>query len=401
MNSLTYEYVAVDNAGNTQRGSTPAATKAEAFRALRSRGLTPVQLRKVGSSHRRTRNKRIPRKKIAAFIQQFSVLVGARISISDGLLSIAEQEDDPRVRQLARDIAAGVESGSSIAESMAAHQAVLGDVVIETVRAAERSGSLTKILDDLSQMLEREQAVRAQVRGAMMYPACVMGVLVLAVAFLVGVVIPRFARMYESRGIDLPLLTKIVLGIGESMHNLWWAWLAGIVGIFLTAKILRTKPAGKVLIESILARLPVVGSARRSLAIGRFCRVMGVSVGAGLGLIECVELAGRASGRQTVAQDAEKIIIRIRSGETMRSVLPHCESMTPLARRMLASGEESGEVPRMCELVARQSERETSELIKGAATAIEPILVVLIAVVVLFVALAIFLPMWNMVALIG
>jgi len=401
MTALTYEYVAIDPAGQTQRGSTPAATKAEAFRALRSRGLTPVQLRRVGSAKDGKRGKRIQRKKIAAFIQQFSVLVGARISISDGLLSIAEQEDDPRVRELARDIASRVEGGSSIAESMSANRAALGDIVIETVRAAERSGSLTKVLEDLSEMLEREQTMRSQVRGAMMYPLCVLGVLVIAVTFLVGVVIPRFARMYEARGIDLPLLTKVVLGIGESMHGLWWAWLGGIAALVLLWRTLRTRPTGKKAIETVLSRLPVVGSARRSLAVGRFCRVMGVSVGAGLGLIECVELAGKASGRQTVADDAAKIIVRIRSGDTMRSVLPHCDSMTPLARRMLASGEESGEVPRMCELVARQSERETSELIKGAATAIEPILVVLIAVVVLFVALAIFLPMWNMVALIG
>lgn len=407
MSTMTYEYRAVDRAGARRSGITEAANEVEAFRRVAAQGLTPIELR---PARRRTaaagsrlgrRGKRIRVKDLSHFTYQLGVLVSSRIPLSDGLMSIAEQERPGPLKTVASDIARRIDSGQQIADAMAEHRASFGDVYIETIRAAERSGNLSKVLEHLSETLERTHEMRSQIKGAMIYPCCVVGVLGLAVTFLLGFVVPRFARMFEQRGIDLPVFTRLLMNFGSSLQGFWWLYAAGLFAVVMAVRLAWRRPRGRTVIDAAVHRIPYIADILRGVALARFSRVLGLSLASGVGLIDALELAGRSAGRPTFQRDVERLATQVRHGGSLADVLPGCPYLTPFTRRMLAAGEQSAELPRMCSIIARHYERESSQLAKGISTVIEPVLIVGIAVVVLVVALAIFLPMWDMVRLVG
>ncbi|MBL8744839.1 MAG: type II secretion system F family protein [Phycisphaerae bacterium] len=399
MSTLAFRYKALDKSGLSRAGSLHASTAQEAFRRISALGMTPVSIAEDQRASRR-RGPRIKAGDISHFTQQLSVLINARLPLSDALISIAEQERNSALRQVISDIAVRIESGEPLASAIAAHASVFGDVYVQTVRAAEQSGNLISILDHLAEMLEKESEMSRQWRGAMMYPACVVAVLVLAVAFLVGFVIPKFAGIFESRGVALPLITRVLMSAGQSMQAFWWAWLAALAMIAVGGRAAWRTPRGRNMIERLLHKVPLLSTMLTGSTISRFTRIFGLTLGSGLPLTDCLVLAGRATSRPTLQQDVRSILAQVTRGAKMSEAFVSCTYLTPFAKRMLSVGEESAELTRMCRVVSRHYDQETSYLAKTLTTIIEPVLVVAIAGVVLVVALAVFLPMWDMVNLI-
>lgn len=403
MSAMAFEYRGVDRAGARRDGVTHAASKVEAYRKVQSMGLTPVMVRTAEHPHRLGfgRRGRVRAKDLAHFTYQLGVFVSSQIPLGHGLQTIADQESPGRFKDIVADIARRVDSGEQLAQAMEAHESELGGVYIQTVRAAERTGSLSKVLDHLSDMLERGQETVQMVRGALMYPMCIVGALSLALLFLIGFVVPRFAGMFEQRGIDLPLFTQVLMAFGESIRHFWWAYVLALGGAFIGLRRAWSVPSSRLLIDRTLHRVPYLRRILIGHGVSRFARVLGVSLASGLGLIESLELAAAASGRPSLAADVEHMAARVRNGSRLCDALTDCGYLPGFARRMLAAGEQSGQVPKMCEVVARHYDRETLHLTKNLGTVIEPVLIVAIAGVVLVVALAIFLPMWDMVELVG
>ena len=399
MNTVTFEYRAVDRTGVKRDGTARAASEGEVYRQLNAQGLVPLKI--AVARAKRVRGGKIKPKDLAHFTSQLSVLVQARVPISDGLMSIAEQESEPRLKAVITDIATRIESGEPVAQAMSAHTRIFGEIYVQTVRAAEATGTLTKVLDHLAEMMERSAETQRQVKGAMMYPACVMVVLAIGVTFLLGFVVPKFADMFASRGVDLPTITKVLMHVGHSIQHYWFLYGGAVAGAIYGFKRMNRSERGRDTLDQVWHKVPFITKLLQGLAISRFCHVLGVSLGAGLNLIESLELAGKAAGRGMLMRDSMQMAERVRTGGRLSEVLADCKYITPFARRMISAGETSGELPKMCAAAARHYDRETQHLAKNIGTVIEPIMVVIIAAVVLVVALAIFLPMWNMVSLIG
>jgi type II secretory pathway component PulF len=398
MSAIAYEYRAVDRVGRERRGVARATDREGAYRQVVSLGLTPTSL-KAADAGRTRRAGRVSAGELAQFTQELGVFIEARIPLSEALATIAEQETNDRFRRVLTGVASRVQSGRQLSEAMEEHRGVFGDVYLASIRAAELSGTMSRILGLLSEMLERTDEVRRQVRSALLYPAIVVGTLTLAVTFLVTFVVPRFAVMFRARGIDLPLLTRGLMAVGEFARGWWWALIPGACVLGVAARAALRRPAVRAVADRALHRVPVLGELLRGLALARFARVLGVCLSSGIGLIEALVMSGRASGRSLLEADAARMADQVRAGGRLGDVLGACGYVPVFARRMLAAGEQSGEMPRMCETVARQYERQARSLSKNLGTVIEPVLVVLIAGVVLVVALAVFLPMWDMVKL--
>lgn len=403
MSAATYTYRAIGPSGTSHRGTLTASTKPDAVRKVAAMNLTPVAVDQIAGPRTRKARRRthVTGKELAHFTDQFAVLVSARIPIAEGLRSLAEQERPGPLRDIVGDLAERITAGESIAASMSAHRESFGEVYVETVRAAESSGNLSKVLDHLSGMLERGQEAMRQVWGALMYPLCVLGVLVLAVFFLVGFIVPKFASMFEQRGAELPAVTQALLAFGQSVRSFWWVYVLGATLAVFAARWFGRTPSGNAWFDRFLHRVPVVRSILSGLAISRFARVLGITLSSGLGLMECLTMAGRASGRPMLVRDVEAMVEQVRVGGRLSEVLGRCTYFTPFTARMLTAGEQAAELPRMCDIIARHYERETTQSTKSLGTVIEPVLVVLIAGVVLVLALAIFLPMWDMLKLVG
>jgi type II secretory pathway component PulF len=398
MSSISFNYVALDRRGARCRGVARALTEVDAFRQISAAGLTPVRIRQARA--RRSR-RGVGLKEVAHFTYQLSVLIGARVPIGEGLRSIAEQESAGKFKDVITRIAERIEAGGRIADAMAEHTNIFGDLYVQTIRAAEESGNLVRVLEYLSEMLERSIETRQQVRNALMYPACVISALVLAVVFLIAFVIPRFARMFAQRNVELPIFTRLLMVVGESFQHYWWVYLGVLVALVFGLRRMWRTERGRWTIERALHRIPVLSQVLVGLSVARFSRVFGLCLSSGIGLIDALSMAGRSSARPMLIRDTERIIDQVRAGGRISSVLVACEYIPPFAKRMLISGDESAELTKMCGVIARHYERDAQGLTKNLATIIEPVLIVLIAGVVLVVALAIFLPMWNMVNLMG
>lgn len=395
MNGIDYEYVALDGEGVKQRGIVHAGSKQEAFRKVSSFKLTPLRLEPVSDKPRLFTPRKVTSKDIADLTYQLSVLVEARVPIAEGLMSIAEHESKETLRSMLQDVASKIESGLSITESLEEYSETFGDVYIETMRAAERSGNLIAVLNHLAQMLERQIESRRQLRQALSYPCIVLGVIAVAVTVLIVFVIPRFASTFAAQGVEMPLVTRILQGLGESMRAYWWAYVTAFVSIIVAFVMVWKRPAGRMAIEGILMRTPYVKSVIQAVTVGRFTRVLGLSLGSGLDVIECLELSGLSTGRPLFVHDTKHMVECVRRGEHLADVLRASGQLPGFARRMLTAGRDSDELSRSCEIVARHYEREAENLTKNVSTVIEPILTILLAGIVLVVALSVFLPMWS------
>jgi type IV pilus assembly protein PilC len=378
-----------------------AENQSEAYRQLTAAGLKPIKLvaRRAGGGG--FRSGKVGARELAHLTYQFSVLMEARIPIADGLRSIAEQEHNGNLREVIEDVARQIEAGYSVTEAMGQHRALFGGVYIETVRAAEVSGNMVKVLARLAEMLEMQYESNKNIKGALIYPLCVLIAMVLGATFLMVVIVPKFAGMYESRGVDLPLPTHILLGTSAFIRSSWPLVLASVGGALWAVRKAWRSPLTQHKMDAWMHKLPFLREVLRGLAVSRFSHVLGTSLQSGLGLIDALDMAGGASGRPMLQADTQKMREQVKEGGRLTDVMLACAYLPGFARRMIAAGEETAEMPRMCEIVARHYDREVAHLTKNLPTVLEPILIVGLAGVFLVIALAIFLPMWELGALMG
>ncbi len=399
MSQLMFRYSAIDQRGAKSRGVLRAADRNAAYRQISAAGLKPLRIVARRSRRLSVRSAAIGTRDLAHLTYQFGILIEAGIPIAEGLRSIAEQEHNRRLQSVIEEIAGQIEAGHSITEAFNPHRALFGDVYVETLHAAETSGNMIKVLERLAEMLEQQYEMTKEVRGAMIYPVCVVVAMALAITFLMIFVVPQFASLYGNRGVELPLPTRLLMGVSGGLRTFWHVLLAGIIGGAWGFRWAWRTPAYRNKIEIALHKIPVVRDVLTGLAVSRFAHVFGTCVQSGLGLLEALELSGRSSGRPLLEADTRKMREQVKQGGMLTDVLVTCTYLPGFARRMIAAGEESAELPKMCGVVARHYDREVSHMTKNLATIIEPLLVVGLAGIVLVVALAIFLPMWNMAAL--
>lgn len=403
MSSLSFEYIAITRDGDSARGTVVAPSKQDAYRRLTADGMTPTRLRESRSKQglRAILSGRIRADEIAHFTYQFSVLLEARIPVVSALQSMAEQETNPALATICSSIAREVQSGRSITDALRPHQSIFGSVYIETVRAAEISGNLISVLAHLAETVEEQGEMRRLIRGSLMYPIAVLVTLSIATLFLITFVVPKFATMFAARGVDLPLLTVVLMTVGQSLRGWWYLYGAGIVGGILAMRMAWKHESVRYRMDAILHKVPYLRDILTGMAIARFAGVLGIALRSGVGLIDSITMAGNATGRPMLQANTQLMVAQVRKGGRLREILSECDYMTGFTRQLLSAGEEAAEIPRMCEILAKHYARETRHKAKNLSTAVEPVLIALLTVVVLIVALAVFLPMWDMVSILG
>jgi len=404
MSQAAFHYRALDGSGNESQGVLRAATKQDAYRRLAATGLTPVRIRKHverEESHGRRRRRRVKSAEISHFTYQLSVLLEARIPVVDCFRSIAEQEQNETLRRIVLEIAARVQSGQTITSALEPHKRLFGSVYLETVRAAEQSGNMISVLAHLAESVEEQQEMRRLVKGALMYPMAVLVALTMAITFLIVFVVPRFGRMFVARGVELPFLTQALMTLGESVKSYWHVYTIVIGGIVVGGWRLWKLPKARSVIDRYLHRIPYLKGVLVGLAVGRFASVFGLCLGSGLGLIESLEMSGRATGRPMLMDDVSKMVQQVRQGGKLGDVLKSCAYLPGFVKQLLRAGEESAELTKMCRIIARHYSRETKHSTKNLSTVLEPVLIAMLTGAVLVVALAVFLPMWDMVSIVG
>ena len=399
----TFRYRALNAEGKRVSGRIEAQHESDACARLAATGVTPL---KVAEASRRSpvrlgalARRRVSAEEVAALTREMSVLVEANIPIARGMRSIAEHEKNPALRDMVTDIAVMIESGEKLTTAFGKYESVFGDVYIESMRAAERTGTLASVTQHIADMLERNIEARDQLRRAMTYPAIVGMVVAIAMTVIIVFVVPRFAVIFETNGIPLPITTRLIRGLGDSVREWWWGYLllgaAVVIGVTEHCK----TPGGRMRTERLLLRLPYFGSILSAVTTARFSRVMSIGIDSGIEVIEAIGIAGRATSRPVFMVECEQLCERMRAGESFEAVLNTSKYLPNFARRLLGAGKDSTELAGAGRIIARHYARLSDNLSKSINTVIEPMITIAIAVIVLIVALSVFMPMWQMISI--
>ena len=399
MASTTFKYQAVDEHGTRNKGRIDAQNEHKAFQLLVERGLTPLTIRESRNSISILGKRRVTQLEIATLTREMSVLLEANIPIGRGLMSIAEHEKNPALRDMIFDISTMIESGEKITAAFNRYAHVFGDVYIETLRSAEKTGQIGPVASHLADMLERNIETTQQIKRALTYPMIVIGFVAMALSVIVIFVVPKFAKIFEANGVELPLTTRIIRAMGTSLTQYWWAYLLALgVVIYSVCKAWHNEH-GRFRIEKMLHKLPYIGDMFTAVTTARFSRVMSIGLDSGIEVIEAIEIAGGSTGRPVFQDECVRMCDRMRNGDSLSDVINRAQGLPSFARRLFGSGKDSKELARAGSIIARHYDRQSDHLAKNINTVIEPMITIAMAGIVLLVALSVFLPMWQMISI--
>jgi type II secretory pathway component PulF len=339
----------------------------------------------------------ISAEELIIFSRQLATLISAGIPFMASFTALEEQTENPKLKKIINQVRRDVEGGSTFADALAKHPKVFSSLYVSMVKAGETGGVLDEILNRLAILAEHEAETRARIKAATRYPKIVVVALLVAFGILVSFVIPKFAALYANFNAELPLPTRIMIGINTAVHRYGLAILAGIVlAAFGFRKYINT-PVGRLWWDGFKLKVPIFGTIFMKTALSRFARVFGTLTRSGLPILQTLEIVSETVGNVIIARIVDNIRDSARQGRGIIQPMQVSKIFPPIVIQMVAVGEESGKMEEMLMKVSEYYDRDVDYAIKNLSSSLEPFLLVVIGGVILFLALAIFLPWWNLI----
>ena len=401
--STTFVWKGRTPAGEILGGELAAENKQELINQLRRRRIliTSVAPKSAGSKEIRLRKPHVSTKELSVFTRQFATMINAGLPLVQCLGILAQQADNPFFKKKIHEVMTDIETGMTLAEAMAKHPNIFSRLYVNMVEAGESGGVLDNIFQRLAVYLEKAEALRRKVKGAMTYPAIVLFVAVGATTFMLVFIIPTFAKMFTDFGGELPLPTKIVLGLSHFMRTWWWLMAGSVVGGVLALKSYYKKASGRRNLDRIMLRSPVLGNVIRKAAVARFTRTLGTLISSGVPILEGLEITARTAGNAVVEEAILKTRGSISEGNTIAEPLKSCEVFPPMVTQMVAVGEETGALDEMLSKIADFYEDEVDAAVEAMTAVIEPAMIIIMGVLVGGMLVAMYLPMFKLVTVIS
>ena len=348
-------------------------------------------------------NKRFARVKLSeliVFTRQFATLFSAGVPIGVILERLSEQTVSVKLKDIATVIKNDVNSGMSLSEAFSKHKNVFSPLYINMLKVGEESGTLDIVLARLANILETELDTRNKIKTATRYPKMVIGAIVIAFSIIITFVIPKFVSLFSHFKAQLPLPTRILIGINYVFHHYWWMVLIAVIAFIFAFREYRKTEKGKYTIDRYVLKIPVIGSLIHKIYISRMIRIFGLLYKSGIAVIDALKIVSNVTGNIIAKQAVDVIRVDVEGGATVSTPFSRSSFFPNVVSDMISVGEETGRLDEMLFKAADYYDEEIDYAIKNLSSAIEPILLVFIAGMVLLLALGVFLPMWNMVNLI-
>ena len=395
-----YNYRAREKStGKPVKGSIQADNERLAGRLLVEQDLIPDSIIEEGVTNPFTKfNNRITTKDHIMFTRQLATLIGAGLPLSASLRTVVEQTENKGMQAVGEEILAAAESGKSLYEAFSAHPNVFNGVYLALIQAGEKSGTLDIALARLADQEEKDAAMLGKIRGALVYPAIILVVIIAVLLFMMFAVVPQVKDLYEDMGEELPGLTQALVNLTDFTVNFWWLILlivvGGSVGLFIFVK--RT-PMGRQVADAFKIHVPIFGGLFRKLYVSRFARTAEMLLSTGVPMVDSITIANQAVSNTVVEAEYAKAIELIKGGKTLSESLMEREYMLPLVPQMAGIGEESGKIDEMLGKAAKVYEDELYNQINNISTMIEPILMVIMAGLIGVVVGGTLLPIYSLV----
>ena len=392
-----YRFEALDAAGKSSSGLLEADNAKAARAQLRARDLvplvvTPVTAATTDGSATRFKGRVFSASTRAVWTRQLAGLVGSGLPLERALTALADEAEGERQRELVAHLKSEVNAGSSFARALATAPHEFDEIYRAVVAAGEQSGALGAVLERLADDLEQQQALRAKVLGAMLYPAIVSLVAVIIVTVLVTWVVPQIANVFTSSKRALPFLTVAMLGLSGFVRQWGWAVLLLLAAGGTALGLARRNEAFRESTDAALLRLPLLGRLIRGYNAARFGGTLAMLAGAGVPILKALQAAAETLGNRAMRHDALDALVQVREGAPLASALAAKKRFPGLLAMFARLGEQTGQLPRMLDRAAAQLSGEVQRRAMGAATILEPLLIVGMGLVVVVIMLAVLLP---------
>jgi general secretion pathway protein F len=392
-----YRFEALDAAGKSSSGLLEADNAKAARAQLRARDLvplavTPVTTATTDGSAARFKGRVFSASGRAVWTRQLAGLVGSGLPLERALTALADEAEVDRQRELVAHLKSEVNAGSSFARALSTAPREFDDIYRAVVAAGEQSGALGPVLERLADDLEQQQALRAKVLGAMLYPAIVSLVAVIIVTVLVTWVVPQIANVFTSSKRALPFLTVAMLGISSFVRQWGWAVVLLVAAGSTALGLARRNEAFRERTDAALLRLPLLGRLIRGYNAARFGGTLAMLAGAGVPILKALQAAAETLGNRAMRHDALDALVQVREGAPLASALAGKKRFPGLLAMFARLGEQTGQLPRMLDRAAAQLSGEVQRRAMGAATILEPLLIVGMGLVVVVIMLAVLLP---------
>jgi type IV pilus assembly protein PilC len=395
----TFSYTARSLNGDLRSATLDAPSRDEAVVMLKRQRLAVVKMDEATKKPKASG--KVPMRDIVIFTRQFSTMINAGLPLVQALDILSKQSEHVGLQQVTRAVVFDVESGATVADAMRQHPKAFSDLYTNMVAAGEAGGILDVILMRLATFLEKNDRLVRKVKGAMVYPAVIMSVAALAIVILLWKVIPVFKDMFASVAMELPLPTRIVIGMSAFLNDYWWALgLGGFAATLLIQRVYAT-PEGKLAIDRMLLKVPVLGDVLRKSSVSRFTRTLGTLISSGVAILDGLEITARTSGNRVVQDAIMASRASIAGGDTIAAPLAKSNVFPPMVISMIAVGEQTGGLDEMLTKIADFYDDEVDAAVGALLSLLEPIMIVVLGVVVGGMIVAMYLPIFDMVNAVG
>jgi len=377
-----------------------APNKQALAQALRRERITPGAIREKGKEFSMPTfgSGKVAVKDIAVFFRQFSVMIDAGLPLVQCLEILAANQENPAFQKTLTGVRTTVEGGATLANAMRQYPVVFDDLTTNMIEAGETGGILDIILQRLATYVEKAVRLKAAVKSALIYPIAVVSMAVLIVGALLKWVVPIFANLFAGLGVNLPLPTRIVMGLSSFVQTFWWMFFVGAFALFFGIKQIRKHPSGRYYFDKMLLHLPVMGTLLRKIAVGRFTRTLGTLITSGVPILEGLTITAKTSGNAVLEEALMKVRKAIEEGRTIVDPLRECGVFPNMVTQMIGVGEATGAMDSMLQKIADFYEEEVDAATKDMLAMLEPVIIGLLGVMIGGIVISLYMPLFAMIS---
>ena len=396
MPSFTYTARALN--GDLRTATIEAPNRDEVVAQLKRQRLNVVKIDETQVAKKKKKGGKITMRDIVIFTRQFSTMINAGLPLVQALDILAKQSENPALKDVTHAVVFDVESGHTVADALGKHPKAFSELYVNMVAAGEAGGILDTILMRLATFMEKNDALIRKVKGAMIYPGVISSVAFIAISVLLIFVIPVFEKMFASVGLPLPLPTRVVIEMSKFLRGIGGlVSVAAIVGgVFFLKKYYATSD-GKLAIDKLMLKAPVLGDVLRKSAVSRFTRTLGTLIGSGVSILDGLEITAKTAGNRVISDAIMDSRTSIAGGETIAAPLQKSNVFPPMVISMIAVGEQTGGLDEMLSKIADFYDEEVDAAVSNLLSLMEPVMIVFLGVVVGGMVVAMYLPIFDMI----
>jgi type IV pilus assembly protein PilC len=401
----TYVWKGKTLAGEVQSGELTLGSQDEVLTQLRKKRIIATFVREkpkqVSLSLKLRGSSGVKTKDLAVFTRQFATMINAGLPLVQCLDILSQQQENGAFKAVINNVMHDVESGATLAEALRRHPKVFDKLFTNMVEAGEAGGVLDDILLRLATYIEKAEALRRKVKSAMTYPLVVFTVAVGATVFMLLFIIPTFAKIFTEFGGDLPLPTKLVMGMSDFLRDAWYLLIGAIIGLVIAYRRYVATEGGRRVMDRFKLRIPVLGEVLRKGSIARFTRTLGTLISSGVPILDGLEITAQTSGNKIIEDAILATRGSIREGETIAAPLKQAKVFPPMVVQMIGVGEETGALDDMLNKIAAFYDDEVNTAVDTMTSIIEPIMIVAMGLIVGGMVVAMYMPMFKLVSVVA